>query len=86
MHMRAWYKAYGEDNVLVVDKEQDSQSKVNALLTLVSQDLFPFEEYPWEELKDDGSDEEDFYSNNAYSGHPGLIRKVEDHFAHYSLP
>ncbi|KAG7353873.1 exonuclease [Nitzschia inconspicua] len=90
-HLQPWYELYGEGNVLVVDMEQDAKSKVAALLSHIGEDLVPSEEYPWQELEDDGENNEEFFTNKAYEGrdsvflkHPYIMQKLEDHYAPFN--
>jgi Sulfotransferase domain len=90
-HLQPWYEQYGEQNVLVLDMEQDSESKVSALLSHVGEDILPPEEYPWHELEDNGSEDGEFFTNENYQGrdsifqeHPGVIGRLEVHFAPFN--
>ncbi|KAG7353794.1 sulfotransferase family protein [Nitzschia inconspicua] len=90
-HLQPWYELYGEGNVLVVDMEQDAKSKVAALLSHIGEDLVPSEEYPWQELEDDGENNEEFFTNKSYEGrdsvflkHPYIMQKLEDHYAPFN--
>lgn len=90
-HLQPWFEYYGKDNVLVVDMEDDAETKVAALLSHIGEDVLPPDEYPWEELKDDGKDAEEFFTNDAYAGrnsilleHPSIIHQLEYHFVPFN--
>ena len=68
-----WYDAYGQENVLVVDMEQDPIIIVESLLNHVGSDLLPVSEYPWDDVKTNA-----VFLNNGYDGRSSAYQQVNE--------
>jgi hypothetical protein len=83
-NLRPWYDAYGQENVLVVNMDDEPSKIVKSLLQLVGNDLLPEAEYPWEEVA------EPFATNvnKAYEGRVSSYQYFNDEMQwleeHYS--
>ncbi|KAG7362201.1 sulfotransferase family protein [Nitzschia inconspicua] len=66
IRLQPWYEAYGKENVLVVDMNEDNLQKTARILDLLGPSTLPPEEYPWEEL--DQEIEAATFKNLHYNG------------------
>jgi hypothetical protein len=82
--LKPWIEAYGKDNVAVVHMEESESDTVDRLLTLVGEDILPPDEYPWDELKKNGTIID--FKNPSYAGRLSAYRdwpkeiEILDHF------
>jgi hypothetical protein len=87
-NLKAWRDAFGAENVLVVDMNEDQKDVAHQLLKLVGHDILPPEEYPWDEV----GEEVDFKStaanytgrDAAYLDFPQEIAMLERYYARYN--
>jgi hypothetical protein len=89
--LKEWYAAFGRDNVLVVDMNDNQKNIATELLDLVGHHVLPPEEYPWEEVSQENP-EIDFKSaavnytgrSSAYTEYPEHIVQLEQYFAPFN--
>jgi hypothetical protein len=67
-----WIEAYGMENVAVLDMEESEEETVERLLKLVGEDILPYNEYPWHELKEGGTIID--FKNPRYTGRSTAYR------------
>jgi hypothetical protein len=73
-NLRPWIDAYGNDNVLMVNMDEEPTTMVKQLLNFVGTDLLPESEYPW-----DVAAEKYQYTTNANMYYEGRTTAY-DHF------
>ncbi|KAL3922909.1 MAG: hypothetical protein SGILL_001949 [Bacillariaceae sp.] len=71
-NVKAWHHAYGPENVLVLNMNDDNEQKAKRILDHVG---LPPDEYPWKELREEA---EEAYSNTHYTGRSSAIEEFPD--------
>jgi hypothetical protein len=81
-HIQAWRQAYGHENVLVLNMEEDNTRKARRIMDHTG---LPSDEYPWKQLQEESDAS---YKNSAYAGRSSLpekfpesMRKLQAYFA-----